>query len=252
MKRIHLKKYKKHKKKNILNYIIIITIFLIFFVIIILNYLDKNVVPVISNYASSEVRKFSNLIISRAISKQVVEELNVEEMFLITKEENGNIRTIDFDPIIINKALSKIVNSIQLNLKYLEEGKIDLLELPENLLIEYDKDKLSKGIIYEIPSGVIFKNSILANIGPKIPVKFSLIGDIVSNVKTNVTNYGINNALIQVSINVEVEALVILPLITNTIKVESDIPVAMKMIQGNVPSYLVGDINSLPIKVPSS
>lgn len=251
-KKIHLKKQRKFKF-GIGNTIIIILILIITMTFFSINYLNKNVVPVLMSYASSQVRKFSNLIINRAISKQIAEDLNVEDMFIITKSESGEIRTIDFDPIVVNKTLNKIVNTIQLNLKYLEEGKLDLLELPDNVLIDYDEEKLSKGIIYEIPSGVIFKNSLLANIGPKIPVKLSLVGDIVSNVNTKVTNYGINNALIEVSIYVQVESRVILPFITDTITVETDIPVAMKLVQGIVPDYLLGGLtnSSIPLTIPN-
>ncbi len=249
--RIHLKK--KRHKPSVGNTIIIIFILVVTMTYFSLNYLNKNVVPVLMSYATSQVRKFSSLIINRAISKQIAEDLSVEDMFIITKSETGEIRTIDFDPIVVNKTLNKIVNTIQLNLKYLEEGKLELLELPDNVLIDYNEEELSKGVIYEIPSGVVFNNSLLANLGPKIPVKLSLIGDIVSNVNTKVTNYGINNALIEVSIYVQVESRVILPFITDTVIVETEIPVAMKLVQGIVPDYLLGGLtnSSVPIKVPN-
>lgn len=249
--KIHLKK--KRHKLSVGNTIIIIFILVVTMTYFSLNYLNKNVVPVLMSYATSQVRKFSSLIINRAISKQIAEDLSVEDMFIITKSETGEIRTIDFDPIVVNKTLNKIVNTIQLNLKYLEEGKLELLELPDNVLIDYNEEELSKGVIYEIPSGVVFNNSLLANLGPKIPVKLSLIGDIVSNVNTKVTNYGINNALIEVSIYVQVESRVILPFITDTVIVETEIPVAMKLVQGIVPDYLLGGLtnSSVPIKVPN-
>ncbi len=249
--RIHLKK--KRHKLSVGNTIIIIFILVVTMTYFSLNYLNKNVVPVLMSYATSQVRKFSSLIINRAISKQIAEDLSVEDMFIITKSETGEIRTIDFDPIVVNKTLNKIVNTIQLNLKSLEEGKLELLELPDNVLIDYNEEELSKGVIYEIPSGVVFNNSLLANLGPKIPVKLSLIGDIVSNVNTKVTNYGINNALIEVSIYVQVESRVILPFITDTVIVETEIPVAMKLVQGIVPDYLLGGLtnSSVPIKVPN-
>ncbi len=250
-KKIRLKKTIKNIRP--INLIIIIFMFIILFLFLIFNFFNKKALPVIMDYANSQVRKFSYLIINRAISKQIADDLNVEDIFIITKDSNNEIRTIDFDPIIVNKTLNKIVNTIQLNLKYLEEGKLDLIELPDNVLIDYDKEKLSKGIIYEIPSGVIFNNSFLANIGPKIPVKLSLVGDVISNVNTKVTNYGINNALIEVSVYIQIEAKVILPFITDTIMVETDIPVAMKLIQGVVPDYLFGGLSnsSIPLTTPN-
>lgn len=243
----------KNKQVKIINKIIIVAMLLILFIVLAFRFINKKVSPILFSYAESSVKKLTNLVINRAISKQLTEELNIDDLFIITKDNDNKIKTIDFNPILVNKTLTIITNNIQLNLKYLEEGKIDLLELPDNIDIDIDEKKISKGIIYEIPSGVIFNNSVLANIGPKIPVKLSIIGDIVSTVNTKVTNYGINNAMIEVNIIVEVEEMVILPVTTKRIKVETSIPVAIKLIEGQVPNYYFNGIdkNSPSIAIQS-
>lgn len=234
----------KNKKMKVINKIILIFIILVFFIVVTFKFINEKVSPILLSYAESSVKKLTNLVINRAISKQVAEDLSIDDLFIITKDGKDEIKTIDFNPILVNKTLTIITNNIQLNLKYLEEGKIDLLEVPDTIDIDFDEDKISKGIIYEIPSGVIFNNPMLANVGPKIPVKLSIIGDIVSTVNTKVTNYGINNALIEVSIIVEVEEMVILPITTKKIKVETTIPVAIKLIQGTVPDYYFNGIDT--------
>lgn len=234
---------KKSKKGKAINKIIFFVILLVFFLFLTFKFINTKVTPILLPYAESAVKKLTNLVINKAISKQVAEDLNIDDLFIITKDGTDQIKTIDFNPIIVNKTLTLITNNIQLNLKYLEQGNIDLLELPDNIDIDYDEEKISKGIIYEIPSGIIFHNALLSNIGPKIPVKLSLVGDIVSTVNTKVTNYGINNAMIEVSIIVEVEEMVILPLTTKKIKVETSIPVAIKLIQGTVPNYYFNGID---------
>lgn len=234
---------KKAKNGKVINKIVLLIICLVVCIFLVFKFINKKVTPILLPYAESAVKKLTNLVINKAISKQVAEDLNIDDLFIITKDGNDQIKTIDFNPILVNKTLTLITNNIQLNLKYLEEGNIDLLELPDNIDIDYDEEKISKGIIYEIPSGVIFKNALLSNIGPKIPVKLSIIGDIVSTVNTKVTNYGINNAMIEVNIIVEVEEMVILPLTTKKIKVETSIPVAIKLIQGTVPNYYFNGID---------
>lgn len=224
-------------KPSALNKIIIVFILIIVFIILTFRFINKKVSPILMDYAESYIKKVTNLIINKAISKQLSEELNIEDLFIITKDGNDYIRTIDFNPTLVNKALTIITNNIQLNLKYLEEGKIDSIDLPDNVEIKLDNDKSNKGVVYEIPSGIVFNNSLLANLGPKIPVKLNLIGDIVSNINASVTNYGINNALIEVSVTVSVEEMVLLPITTKKIKVESNVPVAMKLVQGTVPNY---------------
>ena len=178
----------------------------------------------------------------KSVSKQLVENANIENLYIITRNSNDEIKTIDFNPVIVNKFLSTVASSIQLSLKRIEEGDVDLLELPDDILVEYDKEKLKKGIIYEIPSGVIFGNSFLSNLGPKIPVRFHLMGDISSSVSTKITNYGINNALIEVNLNIKLTIMSVLPFLSKKIKIDNSVPISIKMIEGNIPSYYFNGI----------
>jgi len=239
------------KGKNRLNIskgklFVFIIIFLFLAIYFSLKYINLKVNPILLDYAELESRKIASIVINNAVNKNVTENVEIEDLFLITKDANDEIKTIDFNPITVNKLLTKTTNSVQMNLKYIEQGKIELLDLATNALIDYNKDKLKQGIIYEIPTGVIFGNSFLANIGPTIPVKFSLVGDIVSYVNTKITNYGINNALIEVNIVLELSEQVILPFVTNKIKIETTIPVALKLIQGSVPEYYMNGVQNSP------
>ena len=88
-----------------------------------------------------------------------------------------------------------------------------------------------------MPSGIIFNNVILNNILPKIPVKINLIGNIFCKLNTDVEDYGINNALIKVNINIEVEMKILLTFVSSNSKINVDVPIIMKIMEGNVPSY---------------
>lgn len=234
--------------------IILIVILLIIMLFFSFRYLNKKASPIFSEYAEMEIKKLSNIIINRAVSKQMVENASTENMFIVDKDSKGEIQTIDFNPVLVNKFLSTTVNSIQLGLKQIEEGNVDLLELPDDILIHYDKEKLKKGIIYEIPTGVIFGNSFLSNLGPKIPIRFNLIGDISGNINTKVTNYGINNAMIEVTLHIKLTEVVLMPFISKKIKVESNIPISIKIIEGNVPTYYLSGVDrqSSTITIPTS
>lgn len=252
MKKMRLKgkrKFKKNKFKSF--FLIIIILFIIIFSLI--KYISMKVNPILLEYASLESRKLASIIINNAVLKNVTQSTEINDLFLISKDDTGEIKSIDFNPIVVNKILTQTTNSVQLNLKYVEEGKIDELDLADNALLEYNVDKLKKGIIYEIPSGVVFNSSFLNNIGPKIPVKFNLIGDIVSHINTKVTDYGINNALVEVNIVLELAEQIILPFISNKIVIETSIPVAVRLIQGTVPKYYLNgmDQNSTSIALPS-
>ncbi len=234
MKKIHLKKKYHYKKTTILMITIVLIVIAINFTF---SFINNKVTPILFNYASLETKKLASIIINKAISKQLTDEVDVDKLFIITKNDDGEIKTIDFNPTIVNQFLVTITNTIQLNLKYIEQGNIELIELPDDVLVDYDKDELKEGIVFKIPSGIVFNNPLLSNLGPKIPVRLNLVGDILSNIDTKVTNYGINNVLLEVSVKIEVNEQIILPFTSKKTLVQTSAPIAIKVIQGSIPNY---------------
>lgn len=227
---------KGRKKKKFSRMIAIVLIMALICSFLFLFYFDKKISPVLMAYAESETKKLTTLVINKAITRQVASDnLNTEDLFTIVKNDNDEIQLIDFNSVSVTKVLTMVTNLVQINLKAIEEGNVDLLELPDNTLEEYDKNLLKEGIICEIPLGSVTGNSLLSNIGPKIPLRLSLIGDVVAGVETNVKEYGINNALLEVGINVTLESRINLPFLSDKITVSTMVPIAMKVIQGKIP-----------------
>lgn len=239
-KKIHLRKklliQNKNRTSKKSTKFIYATITVIILVCLSFYYLNKKTSPVLVNYAQTEIKKLSNLIINRAISKQMTEELNFDNLFIIDKNSSGEINTIDFNPTVVNKVLSTCTSTVQLNLKYVEDGKLDMIDVPDPLISEYQNNDSKNGVIFRIPSGIIFGNSLLSNLGPKIPVRLNLVGNIESSINTKITDYGINNALVEVFVKISVNEQVILPFISKTITVTTNIPVAIKIISGKIPN----------------
>lgn len=230
-------KLKKRKNKKP---IIIIIMILISFLII--QYINKQISPKLTHYASLEIRKLSNLIITKSLKTESLEKLNITDLFLITKNEKSEILTVDVNTVTLNKIILESTVNIQENLKQLEHGKIN-----------NNNEENKNGIILKIPLGQIYNNFLLNNLGPKIPVKLKILGDMETKVNTNIKNYGINNALIEITLEIKVKEEVILPINTEEIIVTQSIPLAMKIIEGTVPNYYSGEINksstfSIPIE----
>lgn len=243
--KIHLKKRKnifrvrkvdKHKisKKDKILIIILIVIITVVFSI---NLIGKKITPILMIYAEKKAKSIATIMITEAVNNNVFNDMSKNDLFIETKDQDGNIISTDFNPVIVNKILNKITIYVQNYLEQLESGRIEELELSSTILSSYDLEKLKKGVIYEIPSGIVFNNSLISNLGPKIPVKINLNGDVITDIKTEVEGYGINNALIKVSVNIKVYMQVIIPFKTKEIVVETNIPVVMKLVKGSVPSY---------------
>lgn len=227
---------RKNKRNNILFLILLIITLVIILSFIFINYYSKKAYPILKSYAEAETKKLTILIINKAVTKQLYN-MDVEELFKVTYNKDGEIILIDFDTKKTSKILSNMTSLVELNMRAVEEGKIDMIELPENSLSNYNMDLLSKKIICEIPFGLTTGSSLLSNIGPKIPVKISLVGDVSTNFSTEVVEYGINNALLKVIVNISVTTKVILPITSEDLTINANIPIGMKVIQGKIPNY---------------
>lgn len=188
--------------------------------------------------------------INQSIDDEVVKNLNVDELFIMNKSEN-TIQSVDFNTLRVNQLLQKINKKVWDNLSALQNGNMKVLS--EHDSIFQNTTKLNKGVIYEVPMGIIFHNTLFSNVGPKVPVKLIFSGNMNSYVKTNIKDYGINNAMIEVTIHIEVEEQVLLPFTSKRIKVEADVPLAVKITNGDVPHYYsTGIKENSPIVSPSN
>lgn len=239
MKKIKLRSHKKIKLSTKISLIIII---IFIFTYLLIDYSSKKIMPVIMNQAKIDCKKMAILTIKNSLNDDVLSILN-DEMYNVIQNKNGEIQTIDFNSIIVNKFLSKTTSIVSENLKKLENGEIDDISFVKSE--NYNIKNLKNGVISEIPMGIISNNVLLSNLGPKIPVKINLIGNVVSCVETKIRNYGINSALIEIYANVEVTEEVIIPFQTERIKINNKIPVAIKIINGKIPEYYSdGKLNS--------
>ena len=203
-----------------------------------IHLLGKHISPILLDYAEMETTKLSTLIINKAVENQISNDFKPEDMIKTVTNKNGEIVSVDFDTNLVNQSLVSINNTISVNLKYLEEGKLDLLDIADvNNVYTYKSDN---NIIYQIPLGVVTESPIISDIGPKIPVKTNTIGSVISNVRTDLQEYGINNAIIKIYIEVTVTEQVILPFVSKKIDISLEVPVLVKIINGGIPDVYGG------------
>lgn len=227
------------------NTYVLIFLFVIIFSFISLIILNKKAMPAIMSYASVQTKRLGIEVLKTTGIVDVIKLVDEDELFEITKNNNGEIETIDFNTKIINKIMVEIAKNVRQRLKEVEQGK----NLPEEMYDNMLDPSLKNGIIYEVPMGVAFNNAFLSNMGPKIPVKIKYSGNVGLDVKTRVKQYGINSALIEVYVYIEVTQRTILPFQSKDVKLTSEIPVVIKVIKGSVPNYLAGTNGSYSLPI---
>lgn len=174
--------------------------------------------------------------------------VDLENAIQYTKNKNDEIIGVDFK-------LEEVYKALGLVSAYLHKS-LETPEIRETILKYYQKDMSSRlgNIILSVPVGVASSNLYFANLGPRVPVRISYMGYIGASVRLKLENYGINNVLISIFIDCSITNEIIIPTLKNNIQHHYSILVASKLIQGNVPSYYGGTMetksNILNVPIP--
>ena len=233
---MRLKRKKFYFEIKLRDKIAFIFLLILLVMLIIFKIINSKVTPILVNYAEVETGRIAMAVINKSITSFLDDE-RLNNLVLTTVNDDDEIISVDFDSKVVNSVLYDITNSIENDLILIDNGKLDEIGIPISNF--YEKNDVS-GIVYYIPFGVVTGSSVIADIGPKIPVKNKLVGSVYSNVKTEVMEYGINNAIIKIYIEVEVNEQVILPFLSKKVTIKSNVPVLMKMVQGKIPSVYGG------------
>ena len=164
------------------------------------------------------VKETGMKIISENVSDKIIDILDKEELFNIDKDNNGNIESIDYNTKVVNEILKEVSNVSYNNFK------------------KYEKER--DGVVSYIPIFSGSKNIFFSNLGPKVPIKLILDGNVITSLETNVKEYGYNSALIEISVRIEANTEVILPFKTTNEKIVNIVPVSIKIVEGNVTPLL--------------
>ena len=208
-----------------------------------LELIDEKLGPMLYKYINMEAQREVRGIVNESVKDIVEDNFKTENILEITKNKDDDVKYVTYNTKEVNNLLVLINKNIQKRLIELEEGKTDNLVLSSNLKKGSFKN-IKHGIVYEIPFGSIRNSTLFGNIGPNIPVKMSFIGQITSNFRTKVNNYGINNLVVEAYIETEVISQSTMPISSKEKKVKVDVPISVEIIQGNIPIYY-GDIDNL-------
>ena len=221
-------------KKNLKKKYLFLLISVIIATTILLNILNKRAIPVLANYMEVQTKRMGIEVLRNTGSEELNKLLKNNKYYEIVKNNDGEIESINFDTTILNEALIIVSKNVRKKLNELEEGK----NLPSEMFYNNLNKKIKNKIVYMMPIGIVFNNAFLYNLGPKIPVKIEYSGNVGLDVKTSVKAYGVNSALIEVYVYVEVTQRTILPFTSKDTKLTSKIPIVLKVVKGSVSNYM--------------
>lgn len=210
--------------------------------------INMRLTPIYADYAEVQTRKIAAHVISKAINSRTAAVMDINEIIVPLPDDSELVK---FNTEIINMAMAEIHSLVEAHLAQAESGNLDMLPMEED--IEYDPQKMEShgGVVFFVPIGQATNIPLLGNLGPKIPIRFHVIGDVSATIDTDIREFGINNAYVEVNIVLKVNVQIIVPMATRKSVIEQRIPVAIGLIRGKLPHiYNRGDGNVPSIEIP--
>ncbi|WP_427108560.1 sporulation protein YunB [Lysinibacillus xylanilyticus] len=220
-------------------------------VFLFIYYLNEQLMPTYLEYAAVQTGKIASSVVSKAIDSRTSSVMDVND--ILVEVSPNNQADLKINTETINRVRTETVNQVKVYLEQAEQGELSHLPNLDN--VEYDFNKINEGngVVFYVPISQAANMPILGNLGPKIPIRFHVIGNVHSEVTSSITEYGINSAYVEVGIHIEVNVQIIVPFASKTTTVTQDIPVAMGLVRGTVPDvYSNGSSEAPSIQVPVS
>ena len=190
-------------------YILITFLISLFLFIIIFSLYSKKLNPKLNDYI--------DFLVKDEIYKKVIKSNNfitneeVNDILYIDKNKSNEIVYLDYDMDKTYKLLNKYIDSLK-------------------------KDN-SKSKILTVPFFIASDNIIISSLGPKIKFKYEIIDNVKGKIKTKVTDFGVNNALVEMYFELEIGYLVVIPMNKKESVLKTEILISSKIINGKVPTF---------------
>lgn len=190
-------------------YILITFLISLFLFIIIFSLYSKKLNPKLNDYI--------DFLVKDEIYKKVIKSNNfitneeVNDILYIDKNDSNEIVYLDYNMDKTYKLLNKYIESLK-------------------------KDN-SKSKILTVPFFIASDNIIISSLGPKIKFKYEIIDNVKGKIKTKVTDFGVNNALVEMYFELEIGYLVVIPMNKKESVLKTEILISSKIINGKVPTF---------------
>ncbi len=205
MREILLKIRKKRK--------IIIVSAILFLFIYLYNYIDKNIKPTLVAIAEIRAKSVTTKAINDTIKSKIWDDIDYESLILVKYDKDGRVSMMQANTILMNTLAADMALEVQEQLKNLSNTKVN------------------------VPLSNAFDRQILYL--PNIKLQIQPQGSVNVGFATEFEEAGINQTRHRIYLIVSTDIKLIIPLITETINITTNIPIAETIIIGNVPEQFI-------------
>ncbi len=177
--------------------------------------IERNFRPVIVSIANVRADVLATEAINAAVSEKVARNILYKDLVLLEKDREGRIMMAQINSMEVNRLMAETTIRVQ------------------------DALKSIRGEIIYIPLGQAVDSHLLANYGPRIPVRLIPIGRVNTNVIDTFETAGINQTRHKVYLDIHAEVQIIIPFVSSVIEVVTSVPLADNVYIGEVPDTVI-------------
>ena len=231
-----MKRFKKRKNLKISKVIYIVVALIFFFTYILFNLYSKVTSDKLIDVAFIKLNEFMEGFLSNNINFDLLKDDVMKDIIVINKNKEGEILYVTYDMDQAYYALEVVTQELETAISDLENGNKSVKS--RNIVSG------GKGIALRMPFFTGSSSVFLSNLGPSVYVPVNFVGSVLTNIKTKITDYGINNALVEIYVTIELKTDLISPVSEKTNKIEYNVLVASSVINGRVPEVYGGLIQN--------
>ncbi len=189
--------------------------------------------PYIRQITDQETLRFLQAVVNNtAFKHQKVS----EKLIIVERNENNHISRIDVDMVYASAIAGEVVSDIEEVLFQIEAGTFqnDGSTIYQKKLQEVNDQK---AVIGNISMLAFLETPFLSDIGPYMHVRYHTLSHVSSEVEKDIKSYGVSHIVVSIDIKVTISLKVVSPFIQETIEKEITFPLALEIIQGDVPNW---------------
>jgi len=194
-----------HNVNKVIKFIAILLIAIVTFTMAV-----NGITPVFEEHCSNKAKSIATIICNEESTK-IINNYKYEDLVTVYKDTSDNITMLKSNIITINLIISDVAEKIQKRLNEVEQEQIG------------------------IRIGSFIGSKLFSGVGPVIPINLSTEGNVVTDLRSEFKEAGINQTIHRIYLQVDCEVNILLPY--NTIKesISNQVLIAENIIVGDIP-----------------
>lgn len=204
------------KAKKLSKFLIIVIVMIITFYGIL-----NSVEPIVDALCKDKAKSVATIICNEESTK-IITNYKYEDLITIHRDNNNNITMIQSNIIPINYIISDVGEKVQ---KRIDETNSD------NIYVNL---------------GGFTGSKLLSGLGPKIPIKLSLVGNIETDLRSEFSSQGINQTIHRIYLQIDCRISILTPYNIKEERISNQVLIAENVIVGKIPEsyYNLEGLNS--------